>query len=152
MCAVFLFSQRDRELSLLSLSHAAETHEIQLFLFLLAPAYCTIALTLDFCQSLSIREKWQIHMSWQTGGEGKGVLFSERGRMLRCFKSQRVSESLSDSWMPACCSSSHDTVFAAGVVFVWVLLLEPELLVCHFMRSFSVFGKLRLGYTKLKGV
>lgn len=83
-------------------------------------------------------------MSRQTGGkERKGVFVFF----------PRVSESLSDRWMPACRSSSHDTVFAAGVVFVWVLSLAPELPVCHFTRSFSVSGgeKLRLGYTKLKG-
>lgn len=50
--------------------------------------------------------------------------------------------SLSDSWMLARCSPRHDTVFAAGVVFVWVPLPVPELLVCHFTRSFSVSGKL----------
>ena len=84
-----------------------------------------------FCQSLSIRKKWQIHMSRQTGGkERKGVFVFF----------PRVSESLSDRWMPACRSSSHDTVFAAGVVFVWVLSLAPELPVCHFTRSFSVSG------------
>lgn len=96
-----------------------------------------------FCQSLSIREKWQIHMSRQNRGErrGKGV-----------FIFPRAPESLSDRWMPARRSSSHDTVLAAGVVFVWALSPAPELPVCHFTRSFSVSRKPRLGYTKLKRV
>ena len=103
--------------------------------------YCTGFRLFFFCQGLSIkREVADSHVVAEPGERrGKGV-----------FIFPRAPESLSDRWMPARRSSSHDTVFAAGVVFVWVLSPAPELPVCHFTRSFSVSRKPRLGYTKLK--
>lgn len=72
-------------------------------------------------------------------GEGKeGFIFRER-QNAEVFQ---VSETLSDSWMPVCCSSSPDRVFAAGVVFVWVLLPVPELLVCHFKELYCLWEAL----------
>lgn len=152
VCVLFFFSQREISLFSFSLHTQREVHththpwnpaSSPLCLSaLFASAYCIIALTLDFCQGLSIREKKHIHMFWQTGGEGKGFYF------LREAECWGIS-SLSDSWMPACCSSRHDMVFAAGVVFVCLLLLVTELLVCHFTRSFSVFGKFWLQVTQL---
>ncbi len=109
VCVLFFFFHREMGSLVSSHSHMKQrevhTHMREIhttffpslsFCSLFASAYCIIALTLDFCQSLSISEKWQIHMSWQTGGEGKGFLFSERGRTLRYFKSQRV-------WVTAGC-------------------------------------------------
>lgn len=107
-----------------------------------ASAYCVIAPASDFFLSKLInkREVADSHVAAEPGERrGKGV-----------FIFQRAPESLSDRWMPARRSSSHDTVLAAGVVFVWALSPAPELPVCHFTRSFSVSRKPRLGYTKLK--
>lgn len=139
---LFFFSQRDGELSLFSFSLHTHTqrcaHTSSKSSFFPSLSFCSVCLSLlHYCTDFRLlsrlinkREVAHSHVlaNWW---ERKGVLFSERG-----------ISSLSDSWMPACCSSRHDTVFAAGVVFVWVLLPVPELLVCHFMRGFSVSGKL----------
>lgn len=74
---------------------------------LFASAYCIIALTLDFCQSLSIRKKWQIHMFWQTAGEEIGG-FSFW--MLRNFKSDwqlDASVPFLKSWYGVCRGMSY---------------------------------------------
>lgn len=55
---------------------------------LFASAYCFVALTLDFCQGLSIKTKQHSHMLWQTGGEGKeGFIFREK-QNAEIFKSE----------------------------------------------------------------
>ena len=64
-----------------------------------------------YCQGLSIREKWHINMASIGKVEWNGKVERQNAEVFQ------LSESLSDSWMPGCCSSSHDTVFSAGVVF-----------------------------------
>ncbi len=160
VCVLFFFFHREMGSLVSSHSHmkqreVAHTHArnpynlLPLSVFLLSVCLSLLHYCTDFrllSKLINKREVADSHVLANWRGRKGVFIFWERQNV----EVLQVSESLSDSWMPACRSSSHDTVFATGVVFVWVLLPVPEH--CHFTRSFRVSGKLRLGYTKLKAV
>lgn len=92
------------------------------------------ALTSDFCQSLSIREKWHIHMSSKTGEEG-GFFF---------LFSVSVSDS-QDAGVPFL-KSRYGVVFCLAALCCW-FVISPRAL-----ASTGSTHPSTLGYTKLKGV